>query len=311
VQRASCAYACLHNPSAHIPNTYTWESRKKINHDRDRDRDRDRDTLQAVIAVNLTWETRVFYYREAFSNTYSPVAYMLGLVFAEFPFLLMVAFLHSVVMYPVTGMYNDPAYIFEYFFVVYLFATMLSYWGHMLAAALPSKKAAGGLCMLSLGLMNIFAGFFVPERSIPWPWKVLFYISPSRFGLRAAMTRQFYCDVSCFSSMQTAPNTFACNSPALVNLTSLSEPPFNAKGPGCNLVYDTAGGIARVAGTEWVVANLGAKVPWRVTVWDYFTTTTGSKIEDEWTFVYIMIGMVFGFKLIMLRQLFLMRNKRS
>jgi hypothetical protein len=180
----------------------------------------------------------------------------------------------------------------------------------MLAASLPSKKAAGGLCMLSLGLMNIFAGFFVPERSIPWPWKVLYYISPSRFGLRAAMTRQFYCEMSCYSSLQDPAHTFSCSSASMLNITSLAQPPYNAKGPGCNLVYDTAGGIARVMGAEWAAANLGTKMPWRVTVWDYFSMTSGSRIEDEWTFVYIMIGMIFGFKLIMLRQLYLIRSKK-
>ena len=53
-------------------------------------------------------------------------------------------------------------------------------------------------------------------------------------------------------------------------------------------------------GADWAAANIGAKPPYRLTVWDYFSITTGSYEQDVWAFTGVMAAFAVGFKLITL-----------
>jgi hypothetical protein len=59
--------------------------------------------------------------------------------------------------------------------------------------------------------------------------------------------------------------------------------------------------VLRTKGNEWTMANLGiSQAPYKLTVWDYFSVTTGSYVEDVWTYTWILIGFAVGFKMITL-----------
>jgi hypothetical protein len=53
-------------------------------------------------------------------------------------------------------------------------------------------------------------------------------------------------------------------------------------------------------GADWAQANIGMKAPYRLTVWDYFSITTGSSEQDVWNFAWILAAFAIGFKLITL-----------
>ncbi len=148
------------------------------------------------------------------------------------------------------------------------------------------------------GTMNLFAGFFMPERAIPWPWKLFYYISPARYGLKSTMPRQFYCTLTCFFTEQKAGQKLDCNSPATAGVSSLAEAPYKGEGPGCSLMDDWTGAVARAMGGNWTADNLGVAPPYRVTVWDYFSITTGSYENEVWPFTWVMIGFVAAFLMI-------------
>jgi hypothetical protein len=146
--------------------------------------------------------------------------------------------------------------------------------------------------------MNLFAGFFMPERAIPWPWKLFYYISPARYGLKSSMPPQFFCSLTCFKASQDPAKMFDCNGPAMAGVKSLANAPYNATGPGCSLMQDWTGAVARAMGPEWTQANLNVTAPYRVTVWDYFYITTGSYENEVWPFTWVMIGFAGAFLLI-------------
>ncbi len=59
--------------------------------------------------------------------------------------------------------------------------------------------------------------------------------------------------------------------------------------------------VARTMGNDWVLANLGTSAPpYKLTVWDFFSINTGSRVEDVWSYTWIVIGFIVGFKVITL-----------
>ncbi len=195
------------------------------------------------MSVGVIGDSKIVFYKELAAGMYHPVAFVIGNLLAEIPWLTLVAFLHTLIFYPIVQMYDDPNYYFQYFLSIFLFATVFCFYGQMMSALLPTTRAASLAVGATIGTMNLFSGFFMPESSIPWPWKLFYYILPARYGLKAGMPRQFYCSMSCFATMQGADQVFNCNGPAAVNVQSLSQAPFHAEGPGCSLMEDWSGQV--------------------------------------------------------------------
>eukprot|EP00961_Rhodomonas_salina_P038766 521074-Rhodomonas_salina.2 len=148
----------------------------------------------------------------------------------------------------------------------------------------------------------------MPESAIPWPWKLFYYISPARFGLKAVTPPQFYCDLSCFADAQDASMPIDCNGAGSENIRSLADAPFNGSGPGCALMTDATGVVGHTLGLEYVTKNLGVsavgdseRLPAvRMTVWDYWSKTTESSNDDVWAFTLGLIGFLLAFRVVTL-----------
>lgn len=147
------------------------------------------------MTVGVIGDSKLVYYREQASKYYSASAFLFGLTAAEIPWLLLVAMLHTCIFYPLLGLYPDFFYVAHYTLAIFLFATTFCFWGQMISALLPTTEMASLLTGASMGILNFYSGFFVAESSVPWPWRVLFYLSPSRIGLKAIMPPQFFCDL--------------------------------------------------------------------------------------------------------------------
>lgn len=275
--------------------------------------------VQAVMAVAIIGDSKAVLYRERAACMYARWVYLLALSVAEIPWLLAITGLHAVVFYPLAHLHTDPEYVTQYVLALFVFATMFCYWGQMLSALLPTTQAATLLSGASLGIMNMYSGFFMPESAIPWPWKLFFYVSPARFGLKATMPPQFYCSLSCFADKQDPAMPISCNGLESEHIRSLADAPFNGSGPGCALMTDATGVIGQMLGLESVAKNLGVSAmtesghlpPIRLTVWDYWSVTTESSKDDVWSFTAGMVGFLLAFRLItLLAIIFLKHVKR-
>eukprot|EP00961_Rhodomonas_salina_P126509 1704534-Rhodomonas_salina.1 len=148
----------------------------------------------------------------------------------------------------------------------------------------------------------------MPESAIPWPWKIFFYISPARFGLKATIPAQFYCSLSCFADEQDGAMQIDCNGAGSETIRSLADAPFNGSGPGCALMTDSTGAIGQTLGLDYVARNLGVtaigdseRLPAiRLTVWDYWSKITESSRDDVWSFTAGLVGFIIAFRIITL-----------
>jgi hypothetical protein len=80
--------------------------------------------------------------------------------------------------------------------------------------------------------------------SNPSPPQLIFYVSPARFGLKAAMPKQFYCSASCLKGVNGG--SIDCNSASFAATTSLNDS--GGYGPGCSLMWDRTGAVFRKMG---------------------------------------------------------------
>jgi ABC-type multidrug transport system permease subunit len=99
-------------------------------------------THQSVMVVPILGETKILFYKELAAGMYHPLAFVTGLLTAEIPWLLAIAFLHTLIFYPIIQLYDDPGYYFQYFLAVLLFATVFCYFGQMMSALLPTTRSA-------------------------------------------------------------------------------------------------------------------------------------------------------------------------
>jgi len=236
------------------------------------------------------------YYKEIAAGMYHPFAYLWGLTIVEFPWMLFLMLVHTGIFYNICQLDPSAGEVMRYILNMFLFSTTLLYWGQMISALVPTTKQASLAVGASVGILNLYAGFFMPESAIPWPWKLFYYISPARFGLKATMPPQFYCSKSCVAEDANYVACFGLDMPE--GLTSLHSQ--GAWGPGCNVMADITGQVAYKKGADWVETNLGARgrMPAMLTVWDYWRITTESVYEDCWSYTLALVGFAVAFRII-------------
>ena len=179
-----------------------------------------------------------------------------------------------------------------------------------------------------IGSMNAYAGFFVPVQDLPWPWKILYYINPARFGIQSLATPQFWCSQSCLHAEDDGsqfpeiggsasisylgdsngqPFVQGCLTPVDANgdvdfVNGSVNPDIlilnGASGPGCRLMSDPVWALPenvnQYAGSENV--SNSELVP-LVTQWDQYFTQTEVKYEDGNYALVAMIGIAVLFKI--------------
>ncbi|EKX34927.1 hypothetical protein GUITHDRAFT_48863, partial [Guillardia theta CCMP2712] len=139
--------------------------------------------VQTVMTVGVISNSRIVYYKEIAAGMYDPFAFLFGITVAEIPYFLAVVLLHMVIFYPLAGLWTSAEDIAIYAISLFLFAGVFCFWGQMLSALLPSVHTASLAAGPTVGMMVLFCGFFMPESAIPYPWRILYYAFPARYGL--------------------------------------------------------------------------------------------------------------------------------
>jgi len=252
--------------------------------------------INAITTVGVLGEAQVVYYKEIAAGMYHPFAYLWGLTIVELPWVMFLVLVHTGIFYTIAQLDPSGGEVLRYILNMFLFCTTLLYFGQMISALVPTTKQASLAVGSLIGTLNLYSGFFMPESAIPWPWKLFYYISPARFGLKATMPPQFYCSKSCVAEDANYVACFGLDMPE--GLTSLHSQ--GAWGPGCNVMADITGQVAYKKGADWVETNLGARgrMPAMLTVWDYWRITTESVYEDCWSYTLALVGFAVAFRII-------------
>ncbi|XP_021858036.2 pleiotropic drug resistance protein 3 isoform X1 [Spinacia oleracea] len=130
-------------------------------------------------------------YRERFAGMYSSWAYSFAQVTVELPYLLTVAFIFTVITYPMIGYYLSAYKVFWYFYAMSCTLMYFNYMGMMLVSLTPNTQVAAITASATYTLMNLFSGFLIPQPRIPKWWLWLFYLCPTSWTLHGLLSSQY------------------------------------------------------------------------------------------------------------------------
>ena len=153
--------------------------------------------VQGIMVVPVLANSKAAYYRERSSLTYSTFSFLFGRTVCELPWIILVVSIWMVSFYPMAGLYGDAEAITLNIVALCMFCFMMINLAELFSVLLPSSGQAEALYATLGGIFNLFAGFFMPVDKIPWPWKVIYYVDPARFGVQSLSPAQFWCTHSC------------------------------------------------------------------------------------------------------------------
>ncbi|RVW41592.1 Pleiotropic drug resistance protein 3 [Vitis vinifera] len=145
---------------------------------------------------------RTVLYRERFAGMYS---YPSAQVTVEIPYISLQALLFVTITYPAINFYWSAYKMIWYSYT--LFSTLLyfNYLGMMFISLTPTFQVASVLAGFSYTMLNLFAGFIIPEPKIPKWWVWGYWICPTAWSLKALITSQ-YGDINKEISVFGEPN---------------------------------------------------------------------------------------------------------
>ncbi|KAL6964593.1 drug-responsive transcription factor pdr3 [Sarracenia purpurea var. burkii] len=134
---------------------------------------------------------RTVMYRERFAGMYGSWAYALAQVVIEVPYLLAQAITFVVITYPMIGYYWSAHKVFWYFYGMLCTLLYFTYLGMLLVAITPSYPVAAIMQSTFYTMLNLFAGFLIPQPQIPKWWIWMYYLTPTSWTLNGMLTSQY------------------------------------------------------------------------------------------------------------------------
>ena len=159
--------------------------------------------------------SRLIFYRESASKTYSQFAFALSMVLAEIPYSVLSAVCFFLPLYYMPGFQSSPSRAGYQFFMVLiteLFAVTLA---QAISALTPNSFIASQFNPPMVITLSLFCGVTIPRPQMPWFWRQwLYQLDPfTRLISGMVVTELHGRDVQCTSSEVnsfTAPGNQTC-----------------------------------------------------------------------------------------------------
>jgi ATP-binding cassette, subfamily G (WHITE), member 2, SNQ2 len=153
--------------------------------------------VQNVIPPTLA--TRMVYYRELASQTYTPVAHHVSIGVAEVPFTVVGTLVFSVVFYFLVGLSPSKFPFFLLLNELMVFFTVML--GVALASLSPIADVAMILANIWVVMFTVLSGFLIRRPSLPAWWRWTVWVNPYAYYLSAALRNElvgkvFVCSAS-------------------------------------------------------------------------------------------------------------------
>mmetsp|Transcript_34172 Transcript_34172/g.49668 ORF Transcript_34172/g.49668 Transcript_34172/m.49668 type:complete len:600 (+) Transcript_34172:44-1843(+) len=142
-------------------------------------------------ALPIFLAEREIFQREYSRGAYRALSYVLATTLVNFPFMLIIAFLYSIITYWLVGLPNIAGVFFFNVLTVFTvlitgtsFATMFSV---LVPNPMVGQTAGSGL----FSVMFLFSGFFIKKADIPDYWIWLYYLSLFNYAYDAFLVNAF------------------------------------------------------------------------------------------------------------------------
>ncbi|KAH8801491.1 ABC-2 type transporter-domain-containing protein [Xylogone sp. PMI_703] len=232
--------------------------------------------------------------REKKSKMYSWIAFVVGLVVSEVPYLIICAVLYFVCWYYTAGLPSESSRAGATFFVMLMYEFLYTGIGQFVAAYAPNAVFAALANPLLLGTMVSFCGVLVPYSQIQPFWRYwIYYLNPFNYLMGSLLVFTTY-DIP----VDCKPQEFA-----------IFDPPANQTCGDylADYMHGPLGGLANLVNPD---ATQQCRVCQYRTGSDYLKTINLPKYSDGWRdagivalFVFSSYALVFG--------LMKLRTKRS
>ena len=148
-------------------------------------------TTAMTMAIPVALRARNVFYKHRASGMIGHNSMFLGLVVAEFPYLLAVSFLFVLIYCATTGLLTTAASFFWFVLFFFLHTASYSYFAQCFMCLVRDEKTVGALQGVWIGLNLFYAGFVVlPQNFFSFFWLGL-WINASRYALEGIIFTQF------------------------------------------------------------------------------------------------------------------------
>ncbi|GBG26263.1 ABC transporter G family member 40 [Hondaea fermentalgiana] len=149
-------------------------------------------SMNVTTIVPFLFTHRALFYRESSSRMYSSYAYGLALNLAEDPYIFVQVFVTVIPFYWLIGFVSNPIWAFFYYwFINWLFVSLMTYLGVFYSAIMSNPAAAQVLGTLTTQVLGLASGVLILPSVIP-NWLIwIYYISPFRWAQEGLIATQF------------------------------------------------------------------------------------------------------------------------
>eukprot|EP01094_Clydonella_sp_ATCC50884_P027291 TRINITY_DN7793_c0_g1_i1.p1 TRINITY_DN7793_c0_g1~~TRINITY_DN7793_c0_g1_i1.p1 ORF type:complete len:624 (+),score=138.80 TRINITY_DN7793_c0_g1_i1:259-2130(+) len=145
--------------------------------------------------------------REISAGMYSPLAYYLAKLLADFPVQMIFPATWGVIVYWATGLQADLWKFLTNISIIIATGFVANSYGIIITTLVPIESA-GALAPLAMVVNLIFSGFFVAAESIPVPFRWITWLSFMRYSWSGLMMAEFTdLDLSCTSEQEIRYST--------------------------------------------------------------------------------------------------------
>lgn len=146
----------------------------------------------AAIQIMLDFPNkRPMYNREVASKLYHPSAYFIGSQLGDLPFYIFLPLIHSLVLYWMVGLGFRASHFFMYLLMVCLVAFAANSWAQVASFASKNVTAAAALTPVGVIVAALLSGLWINDKSVPYPWKALKYLTWIRYGISGFIQHRF------------------------------------------------------------------------------------------------------------------------
>jgi ABC-type multidrug transport system permease subunit len=159
--------------------------------------------------------SRLIFYRESASKTYSQFAFSLSMVVAEMPYSILCAVCFFLPLYYIPGFQSDSSRAGYQFFIILITEIFSVTLGQMISALTPNSLIASQMNPPITIIFSLFCGVAIPKPQMPGFWRAwLYQLDPfTRLIGGMVVTELHGRDVVCSAAELnhfTAPSNLTC-----------------------------------------------------------------------------------------------------
>ncbi len=156
--------------------------------------------FMAFAGIPAFLEDRLIFIREYNNGSYGVLAYTLAHTFIMIPFIFIIAFFFTIILYPMTNLNSDAATAAIFGLLMFLLLLVAEAMTLLVSSIIPIFVAALAIVSFLNGFFMVVQGFFIRYSNLPKFWIWGHFWSYHKYGFEAMVKNDiedldFTCDI--------------------------------------------------------------------------------------------------------------------